>query len=360
LHASSHIDRQTGPADVIRIAFSQAQVDGAEPHVVTVAIRTVADPMSLLPERAVVTRTSCDLDGLTLLASCDGCSVLVEQRVALIVRVSAACRDAAASLARTIQERAPEPEHDGTVQVTTWYTAGHEQVTRRGRRIHAPRWDDIADNYPASTREQLDRLHRLVRPRSSAKLLIWYGPPGTGKTTALRSLARAWEPWCNAEYVADPDRLFGSPGYLLEVATQSSGRALVGPVPPPEAQKFDLIIAEDCDEFLRASARRDAGASLGRLLNLSDGILGQGFDTLVLLTTNEPLRSLHPALARPGRCLAAVQFDPFTRPEALRWLGSPEQRIDGPVTLAQLFELRGDFEPVANSTRAPEAIGQYL
>ena len=86
-------------------------------------------------------------------------------------------------------------------------------------------------------------------------------------------------------------------------------------------KRFRLVVAEDSDEFLRASARRDAGASLGRLLNVTDGVLGQGFDTLVLLTTNEEIDRLHPALVRPGRCLAAISFSEFAPDEAARWLG---------------------------------------
>jgi len=48
-----------------------------------------------------------------------------------------------------------------------------------------------------------------------------------------------------------------------------------------------LVVAEDSDEYLRASAKGKAGSSMGRLLNVTDGILGQGLNTLVLLTTNE-------------------------------------------------------------------------
>ena len=46
---------------------------------------------------------------------------------------------------------------------------------------------------------------------------------------------------------------------------------------------------------IRADARQEAGASLGRLLNLTDGILGHGLRVLLLITTNEPMRALHPA-----------------------------------------------------------------
>ena len=110
--------------------------------------------------------------------------------------------------------------------------------------------------------------------------------------------------------------------------------------------RFRLIVAEDSDEFLRASARRDAGASLGRLLNVTDGVLGQGFDTIILLTTNEEIGRLHPALVRPGRCLAAVEFTEFSPAEAAAWLGPGLPKPTQPLSLADLFERRGDVDRV--------------
>lgn len=117
------------------------------------------------------------------------------------------------------------------------------------------------------------------------------------------------------------------------------------------------MIAEDTDEYLRASARRDAGAALGRLLNLADGILGQGMNVLILLTTNEETARLHPALIRPGRCLAAVEFSPFDVREGSAWLNAP---VEVPVTLAELLEKRGDLSRLGTGIPMLPATGQYL
>jgi hypothetical protein len=65
-----------------------------------------------------------------------------------------------------------------------------------------------------------------------------------------------------------------------------------------------LLVLEDCDELIRAEAKSGAGQSLARLPNLTDGLLGQGVKVLVCITTNEELGRLHPAVTRPGRCLA--------------------------------------------------------
>jgi hypothetical protein len=48
-----------------------------------------------------------------------------------------------------------------------------------------------------------------------------------------------------------------------------------------------VVVAEDCDEYLRSDAKVRADTSLGRLLNFCDDILGHGLEVLVLLTTNE-------------------------------------------------------------------------
>jgi hypothetical protein len=123
--------------------------------------------------------------------------------------------------------------------------------------------------------------------------------------------------------------------------------------------RWKLLVVEDADELIRADARKEAGASLGRLLNLTDGILGHGLRVLLLITTNEAMRALHPAVVRPGRCLADVQFRPFSQREANEWLDGVTTAHPDHVTLAELYRLRGDVETIA-SVSPIERPGSYL
>jgi hypothetical protein len=106
--------------------------------------------------------------------------------------------------------------------------------------------------------------------------------------------------------------------------------------------QWRLVVAEDCDEYLRADARARAGASLGWLLTLCDGILGHGLRVVLL----------HPAVVRPGRCLAQVPFERFPRAQAEAWLGAGAQVPRESLTLVELYAL-GEERPADDPRPSP-------
>ena len=60
---------------------------------------------------------------------------------------------------------------------------------------------------------------------------------------------------------------------------------------------------------------------------------------IVLVTTNEEIRRLHPAVARPGRCAANVMFESLNRDEAAAWFAARGLESAPPeaMTLASLY-----------------------
>jgi hypothetical protein len=102
-----------------------------------------------------------------------------------------------------------------------------------------------------------------------------------------------------------------------------------------------LIVIEDVMELISADARREAGVALSRLLNLTDGILAEGLNPDVLITTNEPITTLHPAVQRAGRCLAQIEFRELEPHEAELWLRDHGVEhvglVDDPQPLADLY-----------------------
>jgi hypothetical protein len=295
-----------------------------------------AIPRDVLPTRARNVETVDLANGWHLLADVDDASVHVESwKTSAFVTVSAC--DSAEALALVEEIRASVPVGTSAGKVDAAFT--DQQAGSRYVELAARPWAEVKDSYPIEVRQALAEIvDHQPDVDESRRLLLWHGRPGTGKTTAIRALLDAWREWADGVIVTDPENLLGDGRYVRRAVLDHD-----------DDNRWQLFVLEDAEALLHKGS---AGRGMATLLNLCDGLLGQGLRCLFLITTNEPLAAVHPALVRPGRCLSRVEFGSLPAAQASRLLGRP---VAAPMTRAEVMGAR----PVS-SVIEPTHVGQYL
>lgn len=215
-----------------------------------------------------------------------------------------------------------------TVDVSFWSFDPMSGGVRYKRALDRLPFAQVERNYPLAVRSEMRRLASLSGPMDNGRLLIFHGPPGTGKSRALQTLASEWSTFCDVQYLVDPDMFFRDASYMNKVMLGDR-----------DSERWRLVVAEDADEYIDHHAKHRVGYGVSRLLNMADGMVGQGLKVMVLISTNVPAVKFSKAVTRPGRCAGVIEFPRFTHEEAAEWLAADgiTATFERPPTLAQLY-----------------------
>jgi energy-coupling factor transporter ATP-binding protein EcfA2 len=156
---------------------------------------------------------------------------------------------------------------------------------------------------------------------SNESILLLIGPPGTGKSSFLRHMISSHALTATLTY--DEDILKKDQIFIHHMTNDRS----------------DILVLEDADIILE-SRKSSNNRMMHKLLNVSDGIIKVDQKKMIFTTNLESTQDIDPALLRPGRCYAVIQFRELTFDEAnvaAEVAGMPAFTEKREYTLAEVF-----------------------
>ncbi|NBT57161.1 AAA family ATPase [bacterium] len=181
-------------------------------------------------------------------------------------------------------------------------------------------------NYGSEAKAKFDKVVKCISKNKNG-LMLFSGDPGTGKSTFIKYLTTKttrkviYLSSGSAEQLTNPDFMSFIMGY-----------------------RNCILLLEDAEKVLRSRNTQDNEA-ISNILNITDGILGDCLNILVIATFNTDRENIDSALVRKGRLLVEHHFKALSPDECNRIFESmkSKKRTEVPMTLAEIYNEDDNF-----------------
>lgn len=188
----------------------------------------------------------------------------------------------------------------------------------------------ITRNYNDSFRETWNLTLEAIDNDKNGLILL-HGVPGSGKTHVLKQIiARGGK-----------RKIVYIPSYL---ATSLSDPSFIGFV--RKQMSSAVLVIEDGEDVLISRELSNGNAAVTNILQISDGIMGDALNMLIISTFNTDLSKIDEALQRKGRMIAEYKFEALEPNKAQTLIdhlyGEDNDLVfpnDETYTLANIFQL---------------------
>lgn len=185
---------------------------------------------------------------------------------------------------------------------------------------------DLELNYGSEAKDKFDKVVKCISKNKNG-LMLFSGDPGTGKSTFIKYLTTKttrkviYLSSGSAEQLTNPDFMSFIMGY-----------------------RNCILLLEDAEKVLRSRNTQDNEA-ISNILNITDGILGDCLNIMVIATFNTDRENIDSALVRKGRLLVEHHFQALSPDECNKIFKSmkSKKRTEVPMTLAEIYNEDDNF-----------------
>lgn len=207
-------------------------------------------------------------------------------------------------------------------------TSNHGGFYLNSTKIEKNKDLNLEDHYNDDFIEVANKIDRKIKEKNSNGIILLHGKHGTGKTSYLRHLIHT----INKKILYVPPNISGSlaePSFLTFLMKH----------------KNSVLIIEDAENVIKT---REAGENqaVSNLLNITDGILGDGLNFQVICTFNTGFDQIDPALKRKGRMIAQYEFGNLSKDKTEKLVkklyGDEIKPEFEEMSLAEIYNMQDD------------------